>query len=349
MRWQTIQLLLDPDEHVKFLQEAVKRFDIKNPSEDGPFPKILPASALPSQPDVEMTQWHDMALEKLRPPPAVERAMNADDVEAELESSTNSSVEGGTADARDYFISRRGSKYGRSPAAPIRTAPHYPQHWQQSHERPTHHHHRRRSMPDNRSDDDRVWARDVPTPRGSSQQHTPLTARPRSPSFLSTNSSETADQETSFTSSEASPRIPVRHVPGPGLKPSLSHQGRRHSAHDVHRRRDYGPPEEARRQNLSPPFYVHQQAQPQVGFSREVGSRRGLDYRDHDPRSDPRIDPRAEEDHSRGINRYDMRQPEITFSQPDWRSQEERPSQRPTSSGSRLDGGYRYVPDKYRR
>ena len=333
-----------------YLQEAVKRLDIRNPGEGGPFPTFLPAEAFPSKPDIEMTQWHDMALERLRPTPAVEQTMNADDVEVELESSTNSSVEGGTTDGRDDFVPRRGSRYGRSPPRPIRTASHHPHHGQHSQERPTHHHHRRRSMPDKRNDDDQHWTSDIPTPRGpSSQQQTPRTARPRSPSYLSTTSSEIADQESSFTGSEASPTIPMRHVQGPGLKPSLNQYGRRHSAHDVHRQRDYSPAEESRRQNLSPPFYVHQQAQPQTVLSREGGSRRGSDYRGRDLRDDPRISPRADDDPSRNGTHSDMRQRGITCAVPGWLLQEERPSQRPTNSGTRLDGAYRYVPDKYRR
>ena len=66
VRWQTVQVLLGPEEHVPFLQEAVKRFDLINPANSEPFPKTLPKEALPCEPDLEMTQWHDAVSEKLR-------------------------------------------------------------------------------------------------------------------------------------------------------------------------------------------------------------------------------------------------------------------------------------------
>ncbi|KAL8735040.1 MAG: hypothetical protein Q9181_002978 [Wetmoreana brouardii] len=59
VRWQTVQILLRPDEHVPFLQNAVKRLDITNPVDGLPFPHPLPREALPSRPDAEMVQWHE--------------------------------------------------------------------------------------------------------------------------------------------------------------------------------------------------------------------------------------------------------------------------------------------------
>lgn len=66
VRWQTIQLLLLPEEHVPCLQAAVKRFEITNPGDGAPFPKILPKEALPNKPDLEMIQWHESVAEKLQ-------------------------------------------------------------------------------------------------------------------------------------------------------------------------------------------------------------------------------------------------------------------------------------------
>lgn len=63
--WQTIQLLLAPDEHVPFLQRAVQRFDIINPQDGSQFPKVLPAAAFPSKPDEEMLDWFDEVNERL--------------------------------------------------------------------------------------------------------------------------------------------------------------------------------------------------------------------------------------------------------------------------------------------
>ena len=65
VRWQTVQLLLEPDEHVPFLQEAVKRFELTNPADGEPFPSVLPREALPIKPDLQMTEWHDTVSEKL--------------------------------------------------------------------------------------------------------------------------------------------------------------------------------------------------------------------------------------------------------------------------------------------
>ncbi|KAG8533734.1 uncharacterized protein KY384_001475 [Bacidia gigantensis] len=65
VKWQTMQLLLDPAEHVPFLQEAVKRFDLVNSQDGEPFPSLLPREALPMKPDKAMVDWHDLVSEKL--------------------------------------------------------------------------------------------------------------------------------------------------------------------------------------------------------------------------------------------------------------------------------------------
>ena len=64
--WQTIQLLLGPDEHSKFLMEAVRRWDIKDPTTGEVLPKILPRSCFPSQPDKHMVAWYEGVSERLR-------------------------------------------------------------------------------------------------------------------------------------------------------------------------------------------------------------------------------------------------------------------------------------------
>ncbi|KAH2935977.1 hypothetical protein KXW28_006098 [Aspergillus fumigatus] len=58
VRWQTIQLLLDPDEHARYLQNAVALWDIESPN-GGTFPKMIPRDAFPSEPDPEMVEWHE--------------------------------------------------------------------------------------------------------------------------------------------------------------------------------------------------------------------------------------------------------------------------------------------------
>ncbi|RPA95142.1 hypothetical protein L873DRAFT_1699005 [Choiromyces venosus 120613-1] len=62
--WQTIQLLLDPEEHVPYLQEAVRKFQLANPETGELFPKSIPNEAFPSKPDEETVKWHDDMFEK---------------------------------------------------------------------------------------------------------------------------------------------------------------------------------------------------------------------------------------------------------------------------------------------
>nr|POE62950.1 hypothetical protein CFP56_03853 [Quercus suber] len=64
--WQTIQLLLGPDEHASFLREAVQRWDVKDPDTGNLFPKILPRDCFPSDPDKHMVAWYEGVSERLR-------------------------------------------------------------------------------------------------------------------------------------------------------------------------------------------------------------------------------------------------------------------------------------------
>ncbi|OMP86538.1 hypothetical protein BK809_0003708 [Diplodia seriata] len=64
--WQTIQLLLGPDEHVPFLQGAVEKFDIVDPSTGQVFPKLLPKESFPERPDEDMLRWYESVSTRLR-------------------------------------------------------------------------------------------------------------------------------------------------------------------------------------------------------------------------------------------------------------------------------------------
>lgn len=64
--WQTIQLLLGPDEHSKFLIEAVRRWDVKDPETGEVLPKILPRRCFPANPDKHMVAWYEGVSERLR-------------------------------------------------------------------------------------------------------------------------------------------------------------------------------------------------------------------------------------------------------------------------------------------
>ncbi|KAI5236755.1 hypothetical protein E4T43_08437 [Aureobasidium subglaciale] len=64
--WQTVQLLLGPDEHSDFLRLAVQKWDIKNPDTGELFPKILPRNCFPPHPDASMVEWYEGMSSRLR-------------------------------------------------------------------------------------------------------------------------------------------------------------------------------------------------------------------------------------------------------------------------------------------
>ncbi|KAK2073799.1 hypothetical protein P8C59_008048 [Phyllachora maydis] len=66
VRWESIELLLGPQEHVPFLQYAVRHWNLKNPDDGTPFPPDLPSEAFPSEPDVDVDKWHRECANTLR-------------------------------------------------------------------------------------------------------------------------------------------------------------------------------------------------------------------------------------------------------------------------------------------
>ncbi|KAI9648236.1 hypothetical protein NHQ30_002868 [Ciborinia camelliae] len=66
VRWQSIEILLGPEEHVPFIQTAVRDFEIKNPDTGERFPTELPKEAFPLVPDPDIEKWHRSCAEKLR-------------------------------------------------------------------------------------------------------------------------------------------------------------------------------------------------------------------------------------------------------------------------------------------
>lgn len=66
VRWQSIQILLEPEEHVPYILFAVKNWDLKNPDTGEPFPKDISTTAFPAAPDPDITAWHAACGEKLR-------------------------------------------------------------------------------------------------------------------------------------------------------------------------------------------------------------------------------------------------------------------------------------------
>lgn len=64
--WQTIQVLLAPDEHSHFLIEAVHKWDVKDPETGEMMPKLLPRKCFPREPDKHMVAWYEGVSERLR-------------------------------------------------------------------------------------------------------------------------------------------------------------------------------------------------------------------------------------------------------------------------------------------
>ncbi|PGH12428.1 hypothetical protein AJ79_04264 [Helicocarpus griseus UAMH5409] len=128
VRWQTIQLLLCPEEHVVFLQNAVKKFDIINPSTGSIFPKVIPNDSFPAEPDPEMVKWHDTFSSKLendykKKQKSSSQRSGLSDRDSQHSKAGSGSIDGSVADeTRDYFARRGGS--GQRPVDFTRTSSH---------------------------------------------------------------------------------------------------------------------------------------------------------------------------------------------------------------------------------
>lgn len=161
VRWQTVQLLLGPEEHVPYLQAAVKRLDLKNHGQGGPFPRHLPAEAFPRHADPDMCSWHETVEEKLRLEaeptltPRLSKHLSRPSDVASL--TTDSSIDDpSVVDAGDYFqpVPRRPNSrsHGTTPAVSPGTRGHFHNLKVDSSPQPTaHSHERRRSVPDRES------------------------------------------------------------------------------------------------------------------------------------------------------------------------------------------------------
>ncbi|CAF9938419.1 MAG: hypothetical protein ALECFALPRED_007688 [Alectoria fallacina] len=229
VRWQTVQLLLEPEEHVPFLQEAVKRFDLTNPVDGAPFPSILPKESLPCQPDMVMVEWHESVAEKLMleaqasaaraMPPRPNLALSDIDLESSRDtSSVDSHSVVDAAHGAGYFnhprANDRGPQFVHVPYR-LRPSPRYLNQEPWSPER------RRSSLPDDRAYPS-SWPREGPTPTSYApppphshphpHPHHHHHVRPhhaRIPSDISISSSDTSDTS-SITTSSAS-MSPVRY------------------------------------------------------------------------------------------------------------------------------------------
>lgn len=261
VRWQTIQLLLGPAEHVPILQAAVKRFDIIHPASREPFPKNLPTEALPSRPDPHMTRWHEEVMDKEFGRGVQQRLERRKSKSAEeRECTTDSSDDTSIGDSAEYSKRRRkpdnlgADRHRRAHTISPRE---HRTHNVNGGRSPSHHHHRRQSMPEN----DPARGRDGPTPTDRShRRHSPQVLRPPTPGLLSiTSGSETADESFTSTSSTSHTSPKTQNKPSfhHGPRPYFDKHGRRHSAHSPYNERDHVPiPQSNPRNMLSPPFFA---------------------------------------------------------------------------------------------
>lgn len=70
-RWESIQILLEPQEHAPFIQYAVRNWALKHPETGEPFPIDLPRDSFPPGCDPEIDKWHKSCAERLRREAAV--------------------------------------------------------------------------------------------------------------------------------------------------------------------------------------------------------------------------------------------------------------------------------------
>ncbi|MCJ1362407.1 hypothetical protein MMC16_001510 [Acarospora aff. strigata] len=283
VRWQTIQLLLDPEEHVPYLQRALKRFD---PLGEG-FPKVLPREAFPASPDEDMTRWHERVCELLKSEAETEQeksASGADDHHHAADvrdSSSEPRIDGRVPvdDIPDYFShSHRQHREGRREVAHVspgfrqpvqRPAGDHksyhsrsPSHTEHSHRRDpysfphgakspdkghhsTHHHHRSRNS-------------DVSSESASSDEERSAPSRARHSSTSRHHSvSRHHDSDRHDNSTH-------HHHHTDRLFPPSIYRDRRHSHHTIHRTPTYSPPP-ASPQTQYPPSYLRPPSRDPVG------------------------------------------------------------------------------------
>ena len=65
-RWESLEILLGPEEHVPFLQHAVKHWRLKHPDSGELFSPDLPRDVFPEHADPVVDKWHKSCAEQLR-------------------------------------------------------------------------------------------------------------------------------------------------------------------------------------------------------------------------------------------------------------------------------------------
>ncbi|KAL9600803.1 MAG: hypothetical protein Q9219_002941 [cf. Caloplaca sp. 3 TL-2023] len=240
VRWQTVQVLLEPDDNVAFLQNAVKRLEIINPTDGNPFQYPLPREALPSRPDPEMVRWHQGVGQKLMVEShaiengalTVDKRREIDDDVTASRSNASSLDDHSFIDTARYFTHPRPRPSFHPPPSiqvpqaidpPSSSNSRLPPPWQLE---------RRRSS----ASDIRTATTSTFTPNTSGTFHQ---SRPRSPSTVSTSSVSSSSSMLTSSSTSVSPRQnshdndhPRRQYnPHAHERQQARHHGRRHSSH----------------------------------------------------------------------------------------------------------------------
>ncbi|KAL6704692.1 hypothetical protein ACN47E_007974 [Coniothyrium glycines] len=226
--WQTIQLLLGPEEHVPFLQKAVEKYDIIDAETGNVFPKILPKKCFPDRPDEAMEAWYQGVAARLKREAEEEASGGRVPDEPRPRTSTDTSGDGSSADEKSgaykYFedpmyrnvrarpsIMRHVSKQSaRTPEEPAKTVTSRVRHMLNPFQS------RRKSMPGRYESDSY-----------SDEDATPTAANPPSASrYASHKRSHPSRREESLprTNSDSEPEVPPAHYRNPVLRTRRSHE-----------------------------------------------------------------------------------------------------------------------------
>jgi hypothetical protein len=235
VRWESIETLLGPEEHVPFLQTAVRNFGIKHPDTGEPFPIDLPKEAFPLKADPAIERWHNECAEKLRrkaSPDEFDRPYvrpslpPRHDIRSGYSHLRNPVSPGRVPRERqqgaDYFSSRpRGHKHvssGDANKPPTNRGSSYRPYLSPGDEAPQFSHLRRRSFPDNYYSPPATSPAPVspqpPVARSPGEDHIRRHSHPRHRREPRTPSSSSESDTDPGTSDEAaSPKTPSRQKP----------------------------------------------------------------------------------------------------------------------------------------
>lgn len=130
IRWESLQILLGPEEHVPFIQFAVRHWDLRHPTTGQQFPPDLPASVFPKECDPAIDKWHRDCAKSLRekansseedsqpePRRPVPRDPRIHSAYSHVRSSARPSP-GPTRPEQEYFNRARPTSYTHVPPAP---------------------------------------------------------------------------------------------------------------------------------------------------------------------------------------------------------------------------------------